>query len=110
MEEREWFCHAVFTPGVVDGFCVKPVVEVFISWRYRTSSVLCQIRIGLSLRNCRNFLNFLLIRKTEAWFRHLSLVTVSFLMESKPQQTGIGLLIRQGEVATTSGSTSAFRK
>jgi hypothetical protein len=28
--------------------------------------------------------------------------------ESKPQQTGIGLLIRLGEVATTSGSTSDF--
>jgi hypothetical protein len=26
-------------------------------------------------------------------------------MESKPQQTGTGLLIRYGEVATTSGST-----
>ena len=26
--------------------------------------------------------------------------------ESKPQQTGIGLLIRLGEVATTSGSTN----
>jgi hypothetical protein len=28
--------------------------------------------------------------------------------ESKPQQTGTGLLIRYGEVATTSGSTSLF--
>jgi hypothetical protein len=27
-------------------------------------------------------------------------------MELKPQQTGTGLLIRFGEVATTSGSTS----
>ena len=29
-------------------------------------------------------------------------------MESKPQQTGTGLLIRHGEVATTSGSTNSF--
>jgi hypothetical protein len=29
-------------------------------------------------------------------------------MESKPQQTGTGLLIRYGEVATTSGSTNAL--
>ena len=29
-----------------------------------------------------------------------------FFTESKPQQTGTGLLIRHGEVATTSGSTS----
>src|SRR5437867_1367925 len=29
-------------------------------------------------------------------------------MESKPQQTGIGLLIRYGEVATTSGSTNSL--
>ena len=28
--------------------------------------------------------------------------------ESKPQQTGTGLLIRQGEVATTSGSTNSL--
>ena len=28
--------------------------------------------------------------------------------ESKPQQTGTGLLIRPGEVATTSGSTKLF--
>src|SRR5207253_10756757 len=30
--------------------------------------------------------------------------------ESKPQQTGTGLLIRYGEVATTSGSTNASAK
>ena len=30
------------------------------------------------------------------------------LMESKPQETGTGLLIRHGEVATTSGSTNAL--
>jgi hypothetical protein len=30
-------------------------------------------------------------------------------MESKPQQTGTGLLIRFGEVATTSGSTISLR-
>ena len=29
-------------------------------------------------------------------------------MESKPQQTGTGLLIRFGEVATTSGSTNSL--
>ena len=29
-------------------------------------------------------------------------------MESKPQQTGTGLLIRQGEVATTSDSTNSL--
>ena len=29
-------------------------------------------------------------------------------MEPKPQQTGIGLLIRHGEVATTSGSTNSL--
>ena len=30
----------------------------------------------------------------------------SFFQESNPQQTGTGLLIRHGEVATTSGSTN----
>jgi hypothetical protein len=30
-------------------------------------------------------------------------------MELKPQQTGTGLLIRYGEVATTSGSTISLR-
>jgi hypothetical protein len=31
-----------------------------------------------------------------------------FFLEPKPQQTGTGLLIRFGEVATTSGSTNLF--
>ena len=31
-------------------------------------------------------------------------------MEPKPQQTGTGLLIRYGEVATTSGSTNLFQR
>ena len=31
-----------------------------------------------------------------------------FFLEPKPQQTGTGLLIRYGEVATTSGSTNLF--
>ena len=30
------------------------------------------------------------------------------LLELKPQQTGTGLLIRYGEVATTSGSTNSI--
>ena len=34
--------------------------------------------------------------------------SASYFTESKPQQTGIGLLIRHGEVATTSGSTNSL--
>ena len=32
----------------------------------------------------------------------------TIFLELKPQQTGTGLLIRYGEVATTSGSTTLF--
>ena len=42
-------------------------------------------------------------------FLHSSLCLLPFLSESKPQQTGTGLLIRYGEVATTSGSTISLR-
>src|SRR5437867_6833435 len=40
--------------------------------------------------------------------RSLSFGSASQFTESKPQQTGIGLLIRHGEVATTSGSTNSL--
>jgi hypothetical protein len=40
----------------------------------------------------------------KAWEAHPAASTT--FEESKPQQTGTGLLIRFGEVATTSGSTS----
>src|SRR6266571_1661002 len=43
---------------------------------------------------------------TPTSFLHSTLCLLPFLSELKPQQTGTGLLIRQGEVATTSGSTS----
>ncbi len=39
-------------------------------------------------------------------FLHSPFCLLPFLSELKPQQTGTGLLIRYGEVATTSGSTN----
>jgi hypothetical protein len=37
---------------------------------------------------------------------HSEFSILNFLGDLKPQQTGTGLLIRYGEVATTSGSTT----
>ena len=42
-------------------------------------------------------------------FLHSSLYFLPVLSELKPQQTGTGLLLRYGEVATTSGSTISLR-
>ena len=39
-------------------------------------------------------------------FLHSPICLLPFHLELKPQQTGTGLLIRYGEVATTSGSTN----